>query len=144
MFKDDSGADIVDRVVRTAALVIVGGVVIGIIRAGLLDAFAAIGETLVASATDLRSSLSGGGSGPKSFSDYVDAAGGDHGGSSRRHKCRRARWLSIFRWNETSTGTPLNFGNTEATSSSMSLGRTTYASGELQDSDFTYVGDIKL
>ena len=52
--KDESGAVTVDWVVLTAALVIIGGLVISIIKAGLLDASSAINETLAGSATELR------------------------------------------------------------------------------------------
>lgn len=51
--KDESGAVTVDWVVLTAALVIIGGLVISIIRAGLLDASSAINDTLVNSANTL-------------------------------------------------------------------------------------------
>lgn len=53
--KDESGAVTVDWVVLTAALVIIGGLVISIIRSGLLSASSAINETLETSATTLRS-----------------------------------------------------------------------------------------
>ena len=52
--KDESGAVTVDWVVLTAALVIIGGIVIGIIRSGLEEASNAINETLVESADTLR------------------------------------------------------------------------------------------
>lgn len=52
--KDESGAVTVDWVVLTAALVIIGGLVISIIKAGLLDASSAINETLADSADVLR------------------------------------------------------------------------------------------
>jgi Flp pilus assembly pilin Flp len=52
--KDESGAVTVDWVVLTAALVIIGGIVIGIIRAGLIDASNAINEELSEQATTLR------------------------------------------------------------------------------------------
>lgn len=67
-FKDDSGAVTVDWVVLTAALVIIGGIVVGIIRSGLEDAASAIDETLVTSASALRES-SGGSTGAESPAD---------------------------------------------------------------------------
>lgn len=140
MFKDDSGAVTVDWVVLTAALVIIGGVVIGIIRGGLIDASSAIDKTLVASATDLRSSLSGGGSASQSFADYMAAAGGDLSAAVDAINADAPDGYTYSGWNETSSGTPLYFGNTESTGSSMSLGGTTYESGELTSNDFTYVG----
>lgn len=141
MFKDDSGAVTVDWVVLTAALVIIGGVVIGIIRGGLIDASSAIDKTLVASATDLRSSLSGGGSASQSFADYMAAAaGGDLSAAIDAINADAPDGYTYSGWNETSSGTPLYFGNTESTGSSMSLGGTTYESGELTSNDFTYVG----
>lgn len=51
--KDESGAVTVDWVVLTAALVIIGGLVISIIKAGLLDASSAINGVLEAQATAL-------------------------------------------------------------------------------------------
>ena len=52
--KDESGAVTVDWVVLTAALVIIGGVVIGIIRTGLENASEAINATLQESADTLN------------------------------------------------------------------------------------------
>ncbi len=51
--KDESGAVTVDWVVLTAALVIIGGLVISIIKAGLLDASSAINDNLAQAATTL-------------------------------------------------------------------------------------------
>ncbi len=52
--RDESGAVTVDWVVLTAALVIIGGLVISIIKAGLLDASSAINGQLTKSANELR------------------------------------------------------------------------------------------
>ncbi len=60
--KDESGAVTVDWVVLTAALVIIGGIVIGIIRSGLEEAATAINGTLSASATTLNNATAAAGS----------------------------------------------------------------------------------
>ena len=54
--KDESGAVTVAWVVLTVALVIIGGVVIGIIQNGLKNAASAIDKTLDTAASDLHGS----------------------------------------------------------------------------------------